>query len=52
MPTHIYIVVDGDFEILRQKKNKYLLIDPTNTDGKKGKIISRDKIDSLLGPGK
>ena len=32
LPKKIYIVLSGEFEILRHKKNKYALIDPLKTD--------------------
>lgn len=50
MPKYIYIVVDGDFEILRHKKNKYKLIDPTKIESSQNKVIEVDKLLTLLGP--
>ena len=52
VPTHMYIVVDGDFEILRHKKSKHLLMDPTSLDkGETGYKVNQDQIASYLGPG-
>lgn len=50
MPKYIYIVVDGDFEILRHKKNKYKLIDPTKIESSQNKVIEVDQLLTLLGP--
>jgi len=30
LPTHVYVVCEGEIELLRNKKSKYKLIDPLN----------------------
>lgn len=50
MPTDMFIVVDGDFEILRHKKCKHQLIDPIKQNNK-GAKINQDKIAEYIGPG-
>lgn len=50
-PTHLYIIMEGDFEIMRKKKSQFVLMDPTSTDKiATGKHITQQKVSEYLGP--
>ena len=49
IPGYIYIVVDGDFEILRNKKCKYKLIDPTKIVNLKDDPLAKEQLGTYLG---
>ena len=42
LPSHVFIVMSGEFEITRTKKTQYTLIDPIHTD----KLSSASKLET------
>ena len=47
----MYVVFEGEFEILRNQKVKYTLMDPVNADRlKDAKNLNRDEIGQFIGP--
>lgn len=50
-PKHVHIVVDGDFTIIRMKKNHYKLMDPTKADMvTAARNLSKERALTFLGP--
>lgn len=50
-PTHIYIVVKGDFEILRKNRRQLSMVDPTKTNtSDPSRNLSSENASTYLGP--